>query len=105
VEKTFEMSGDYPLGICTVHPGAATPGYSVCVHVERGADIAVHYAPEQHEVGHILCARCYSDELSCDPHRLVRVASCLELHCVECVMYHLGARLPAAEVVGLAVMQ
>lgn len=88
---------DYPLVKCEVH-GDRKLGYAVCIHVSRGADARRHYAPTESELGFIVCARCEDDELSGDWTRLNRVACVLQLHCAECVAYHLGARLPACEV-------
>lgn len=91
---------------CAIHRGSPKPGYSICCHVANGADAAVHYAPTKDELGHVVCLQCHADELSANSLRLTRVANALEIHCAECVAYHLGDRLPAAEVVDLgAVVQ
>ena len=92
----------YPMVRCATHPGAERLGYWICEHVAIGADIAVHFAPSESERGHVVCERCLADELSQNLLRLERVAEALELHCAECVTYHLGARMPPAEVTDFA---
>ena len=83
---------------CAVHPDRPPkPGYAVCRHVMNGADVVLHVAPTPSELGHVVCGLCADDGLTSDARLLYRVAMALELHCADCVAYHLGARLPAAE--------
>lgn len=93
-----ELAEHYPLVRCATHVESLKPGYSICEHVANGADAAVHYAPTKDELGHVVCDRCQADELSANSLRLSRVANALELHCSDCVAYHLADRLPPAEV-------
>jgi hypothetical protein len=97
-QSEVELTANYPMVRCATHPGTPRPGYSVCEHVANGADVAIHYAPTESDLGHVVCKRCYEDELSAYSLRLTRVANALELQCAECVFYHLGDRLPPCEV-------
>lgn len=96
------LEDGYPMMSCLVHR-VPKPGYYVCRHVANGADIAMHLPATSAELGHIVCEQCYGDEASEDSLRLARVAEALELHCADCVAYHLGERLPRIGSLGVVV--
>jgi hypothetical protein len=85
----------YPRVACTLHPGPAKPGYSVCLHVRGGTDVAEHRGPQVDEMGLIVCGECWAALCSGDEETIHRAMDYLQLSCVECVKYHLAGRLPS----------
>jgi hypothetical protein len=93
IAEAVTIASNYPLVRCSTHPGATRPGYLVCAHVSRGADIGAHVDPGADHIGLIVCGQCMIATASGDAIKLLRLSDILLLSCAQCVAYHLAAPL------------